>query len=125
MKKVPFEVFGEGQYMYFNIARLMQLEQACGEGISKIVSKQELNLTVLTHILVIGLAHHKKCNALWYAQRIQELLDDGMSLEEDLYVPAVKAIAGSGILGKAAYYAAFPEEMTKKAAEEVADEKKD
>lgn len=59
MKKVPFEVFGEGQYMYFNIARLMQLEQACGEGISKIVSKQELNLTVLTHILVIGLAHHK------------------------------------------------------------------
>lgn len=126
MKKVPFEVFGEGQYLYFNVARLMQLEQACGgDGISKIVGKQELNLTVLTNILTIGLAHHQKRNPLWYAQRIQELLDDGISLEEDIYFPVVKAIAGSGILGKAAYYGAFPEEMTKKAKQEVDDEKKD
>ena len=46
---------------------------------------------------------------------MQEKLDQGASLEEDFYVPAVKAIAGSGILGKAAYYAAFPEELTEKA----------
>lgn len=125
MKKVPFDLFGDGQYMYFNIARLMQLEQACGEGISTIVSRNELNLNVLTKIFMIGLAHHKKHNELWYAERIQELLDQGKSLEEDFYIPAVKAIAGSGILGKAAYYGAFPEELTEKARQDVAGEKKD
>jgi hypothetical protein len=124
MKKVPFELFGEGQYLYFNIARLMQLEQVCGTGISKIIGSNELNLTVLCHIFSIGLAHHKKRNPLWYAQRIQELLDDGISIQEELYVPAVKAIAGSGILGKAAYYGAFPEELTAKAKEDVATEEK-
>lgn len=125
MKKVPFEMFGEGQYMYFNIARLMQLEQVCGCGISSIISKQELNLGVLTKIFMIGLAHHKKHNELWYAQRMQEMLEKGASLEDDFYVPAVKALAGSGIMGKVAYYAAFPEELTEKAKQDVADEKKD
>lgn len=125
MQKVPFELFGEGQYLYFNVARLAQLEQACGCGISNIVSKQELNLGVLIKIFMIGLGQHKKQNELWYAQRMQELLDDGASLEEEFYIPAVKAIAGSGILGKAAYYAAFPEELTDKAAQDVEDEKKE
>ena len=122
-KKVPFEQFGEGQYLYFNIARLAQLEQVCGCGISGIVAKQELNLSNLIKIFMIGLAHHKKHNELWYAEQIQKKLDEGASLEEDFVVPAVKAIAGSGILGKAAYYGAFPEELTKKAEQDLTDEK--
>lgn len=124
MKKVPFDLFGEGQYMYFNISRLMQLEQAIGSGISAIVARKELNLTVLTQIFAIGLAHHKKHNALWYAEKMQEMLDEGKSLEEDFYVPAVKAICGSGILGKAAYYGAFPEELTADAQKELDVEEK-
>ena len=72
---------------------------------------------------MIGLAHHKKHNELWYAEQIQQKLDEGASLEEDFVVPAVKAIAGSGILGKAAYYGAFPEELTKKAEQDLDDEK--
>ena len=40
---------------------------------------------------------------------MQELIDEGHEMEEFVQ-PVVKAIAGSGILGKDVYYAIFPEE---------------
>ena len=40
---------------------------------------------------------------------MQELIDQGHEMEEFVQ-PVVKAIAGSGILGKEVYYAIFPEE---------------
>jgi hypothetical protein len=124
MKQVKFEIFGKGQYLFFNISRLIQLEKAVGNGIGAIVSKKDLSLDVLTKALSIGLAQHQKRNEMWYADKIQACLDDGAELDQDFYVPLVKAIAGSGILGKAAYYGAFPEEMTDKAKTEVDDEVK-
>lgn len=122
MKKVSFEVFGPGQYLYFNIARFMQLEEACKMS-TGLIAQNELNFTVMTKAFSIGLAQHGRKNELWYAQRMQELLDEGDVTLEDFQVPLVKAIAGSGILGKAAYYSAFPEEMTEQSAKDVADEK--
>ena len=41
--------------------------------------------------------------------KMQELIDEGHEMEEFVQ-PVVKAIAGSGILGKEVYYAIFPEE---------------
>lgn len=55
------------------------------------------------------LRQHGIKNPQWYANKMQELIDEGHEMDEFVQ-PVVKAIAGSGILGKEVYYAIFPEE---------------
>lgn len=109
MKKIDFEVFGPGQYLYFDIGRLIQVESLTGKSAGDIIKNQDLNLGILTALLSIGLRHHGIKNPQWYATKMQELIDEGHELDE-FTQPVVKAIAGSGILGKEVYYAVFPEE---------------
>lgn len=109
MKKIDFEVFGPGQYLYFDIGRLIQVENITGKSAGDIIRNQELNLGILTALLSIGLRQHGIKNPQWYASKMQELIDEGHEMEEFVQ-PVVKAIAGSGILGKDVYYAIFPEE---------------
>lgn len=109
MKKIDFEVFGPGQYLYFDIGRLIQMESLTGKSAGDIIKNQDLNLGILTALLSIGLRHHGIKNPQWYATKMQELIDEGHELDE-FTQPVVKAIAGSGILGKEVYYAVFPEE---------------
>lgn len=109
MKKIDFEVFGPGQYLYFDIGRLIQVENITGKSAGDIIRNQELNLGILTALLSIGLRQHGIKNPQWYANKMQELIDQGHEMEEFVQ-PVVKAIAGSGILGKEVYYAIFPEE---------------
>ena len=109
MKKIDFEVFGPGQYLYFDIGRLIQVESLTGKSAGDIINNQDLNLGILTALLSIGLRHHGIKNPQWYATKMQELIDEGHELDE-FTQPVVKAIAGSGILGKEVYYAVFPEE---------------
>lgn len=99
MKKIDFEVFGPGQYLYFDIGRLIQVENLTGKSAGDIIRNQELNLGILTALLSIGLRQHGIKNPQWYANKMQELIDQGHEMEEFVQ-PVVKAIAGSGILGK-------------------------
>lgn len=113
MKKVQCDLFKEGQQMYFDIMRLATLEKLWGKPIAQAISN--LGISELLSAFVIGLSHewpsYAKKEQPWYAKRIQELIDGGMSLS-DITSPVLHAIIGSGILGKEAYFAIFPDEMT-------------
>ena len=101
MKKIDFEVFDPGQYLYFDIGRLIQVENITGKSAGDIIRNQELNLGILTALLSIGLRQHGIKNPQWYATKMQELIDQGHEMEEFVQ-PVVKA--------KEVYYAIFPEE---------------
>lgn len=118
MKKIDFTLFGPGQYLYFDIGRLIQVENSTGKGAGEIIRNQELNLGIMTVLFSVGLRHHGIKDPQWYATKMQELLDEGHEMEE-FTMPLVKAIAGSGVLGRAVYYAVFPDELTEKAKQEL------
>lgn len=124
MKKIAFEYFGIGQYIYFDIGRFLQVEQTTKMSVGELIVKQELNLTVLTVLLSVGLRHHGFKGPQWYGDKLQELIDEGVELSE-LQMKVVQAVAGSGILGKEAYYRAFPEELTKRAQEKLEEEREE
>lgn len=124
MKKIEMPLFGEGEYMYLNIGRLIDIERMTGKSAGEIVRGQNLDLGLLTIILSVALRHHKMRTPQWYADELQKLVDEGHDLEMEVQVPVAKCIAASGILGKAVYYKLFPEELTKKAEKELAKERK-
>lgn len=123
MKTVNYEVFGHGQDIYFNIGRLAAVENLVKVPIGEIISAQYLNLNHLAGLLCVGLSHHQKRTPQWYLDKIQELLDEGIAIEE-IHEPVVKALAASGIMGKAIYYAYFPEENTEAVQKKLAEVKK-
>ena len=124
MKKVEFPLFGENEYMFLNIGRLIDIERMTGKPAGDIIKNQSLDLGMLTIILSVALRHHKMRTPQWYAEKMQELVEEGIELETDIQIPVVKGIAGSGILGTAVYYKLFPEEMTDSASEELTAERK-
>jgi len=124
MKKVEFPLFGENEYMFLNIGRLIDIERMTGKPAGDIIKNQSLDLGMLTIILSVSLRHHKMRTPQWYANKLQDLVDEGVDLETDIQIPVVKCIAGSGILGKAIYYKLFPEEMTENSKEELETERK-
>ena len=124
MKKVDFPLFGENEYMFLNIGRLIDIERMTGKPAGDIIKNQSLDLGMLTIILSVSLRHHKMRTPQWYANKLQDLVDEGIDLETDIQIPVVKCIAGSGILGKAIYYKLFPEEMTENSKEELETERK-
>ena len=124
MKKVEFPLFGENEYMFLNIGRLIDIERMTGKPAGEIIKNQNLDLGMLTIILSVALRHHKMRTTQWYANKLQDLVDEGIDLETDIQIPVVKCIAGSGILGKAVYYKLFPEEMTENSKEELETERK-
>lgn len=124
MKKVDFPLFGENEYMFLNIGRLIDIERMTGKPAGDIIKNQSLDLGMLTIILSVSLRHHKMRTPQWYANKLQDLVDEGVDLETDIQIPVVKCIAGSGILGKAVYYKLFPEEMTENSKEELETERK-
>ena len=124
MKKVEFPLFGENEYMFLNIGRLIDIERMTGKPAGEIIKNQSLDLGMLTIIVSVALRHHKMRTPQWYANKLQDLVDEGIDLETDIQIPVVKCIAGSGILGKAIYYKLFPEEMTENSKEELETERK-
>ena len=124
MKKVDFPLFGENEYMFLNIGRLIDIERMTGKPAGDIIKNQSLDLGMLTIILSVALRHHKMRTPQWYANKLQDLVDEGIDLETDIQIPVVKCIACSGILGKAIYYKLFPEEMTENSKEELETERK-
>lgn len=111
MKKVSYEYFGEGQSIYFTIGRLAAVENIAKVATGEIITTEKLNLNHLAVLLSVGLSHHQEKTPAWYLDKIQDLIDQGKTIEE-IHFPVVKALAGCGILGKGFYYHFFPEEMT-------------
>ena len=124
MRKIEFPLFGENEYMFLNIGRLIAIVRMPGKPAGDIIKNKRLDLGMLTIILSVALRHHKMRTPQWYANKLQELVDEGIDLETDIQIPVVKCIAGSGILGKAVYYKLFPEEMTESVSEELDKERK-
>lgn len=123
MKKVAYEFFGEGQNIYFTIGRLAMVENITKTSAGEIVAEEKLNINHLAALLSVGLSHHQEKTPVWYMDKIQELLDEGKTIEEIQY-PVIKALAGCGILGRAFYYHFFPEELTEEEKAKLAKEAK-
>lgn len=121
MKKIPCNYFGEGQYIFFNIARLAQLEQAIGVKAMELVTTAP-GLTEVLHALSIGLGHEQRRTPDWYANRMDELFEHEEATFDDIATIVLKALIGSGLLGKKAYAAAFPEEVTEADKDAIAAE---
>ena len=99
IKSIPFEVFGSNQFLYFDIKRLMRLEQLLGRSISNIVATHDISLNFIVNAAMVGLSHHSKETAAQWAAKVEQFFYGGGSIEE-LAVPIIQAIIASGIFGK-------------------------
>lgn len=128
MKKITCNLFNPGETIFFNIGRIAELEQLWGEPIFKSVQSGTMTFNQLITAFVVGMKQHgKKRDYIYYQDQLQTLFDEGSVQYSDLVQLVVQALIGSGVFGKAAYYALFPEEaddQAKAAAEaEVIDSK--
>lgn len=98
-KSIPFEVFGENQYLYFDIQRLMRLEQLLGKSISNVVASQDITIDFVIKSLMVGLAHHNRDNVSQWTAKVEKYFEDGGSIEL-LAEPILRAVIASGIFGK-------------------------
>ena len=121
MKKIDFEFFAPGQQIYFDVSRIMQVENVLKKGVGEIVMEQSLNNVTLSDLLSIGLRHYGLQNPEKVAKKLQTLLDEGVEIEE-IQMPVAKALVASGALGKKVYYQLFPEELTEAKAEALEKE---
>lgn len=128
MKKITCNLFNPGETIFFNIGRIAELERLWGEPIFKAVQSGTMTFNQLITAFVVGMKQHgKKRDYIYYQDQLQTLFDEGSVQYSDLVQLVVQALIGSGVFGKAAYYALFPEEaddQAKAAAEaEVIDSK--
>lgn len=121
MKKIDFEFFAPGQQIYFDVSRIMQVENVLKKGVGEIVMEQNLNMGTLCVLLSIGLRHYGLQNLEKVAKKLQTLLDEGVEIEE-IQMPVAKALVASGALGKKVYYQLFPEELTEAKSEALEKE---
>ena len=99
-KTIPFELFEENQTIYFDILRLAELEKALGDSIINVVRKQDAGINFCLAGLTVGLKHHyHKATPAVMAEKIENYLDEGGTLDE-LATPIVMAIVASGIFGR-------------------------
>lgn len=120
MKKITCDVFNTGETIYFTIGRIAELEQLWGEPIFKAVQAGVMTFNQLITAFVVGMKHEgRKRDYIYYQEKLQQLFDDGSVQYADLVQLIVKALIGSGVFGKKAYYASFPEEADEKAQSEV------
>lgn len=100
-RTIPFDHFGAGQTIYFDIIRLAELEKVLGDSIINVVRRQDAGINFCIAGCLIGLKHHyTRPTAALMAEQIEEYLDNGGNLDE-LALPIVQAILATGIFGKA------------------------
>lgn len=111
MKKITCNLFSPGETIFFNIGRIAELEQLWGEPIFKAVQSGTMTFNQLITAFVVGMKQHgKKRDYIFYQDQLQTLFDEGSVQYSDLVQLVVQALIGSGVFGKAAYYALFPDE---------------
>ena len=120
MKKITCNLFNPGETIFFNIGRIAELEQLWGEPIFKAVQSGTMTFNQLITAFVVGMKQHgKKRDYIYYQEQLQTLFDKGSVQYSDLVQLVVQALIGSGVFGKAAYYALFPEEADDQAKAEA------
>lgn len=106
-RSVPFEFFGESQYLEFTIGSLREFERAMGNMSIAEIMQNTNSLTVLTTGLMVGLKHHYRNKPInFFDRKLEEFLDNGGNLNE-LFLPLSRAIMVSGIFGKSVADAAL------------------
>lgn len=114
MKTVTCDFFRDGDYIMFNIQRLMELEAAVGKPIGELLQMPTWPINSIVSGYAIGMKHHKR-----NPQQYFDLIDDLLSKEDSdvslltLQAPLMKAIVASGAYGMKMYYKMFPDELTK------------
>lgn len=114
MKTVTCDLFRDGDYIMFNIQRLMELEAAVGKPIGELLQMPTWPINSIVSGYAIGMKHHKR-----NPQKYFDLIDDLLSKEGSdvslltLQAPLMKAIVASGAYGMNMYYKMFPDELTK------------
>lgn len=118
MKRIACDLFGEGQHLFFNTARLLQLENATGKEILTLCGRV-FSMNEIVTAYMIGLAHeNKNKQTQWYANKIDALFEAGVSFEE-LFEPVMKAIVATGVLGREALLQSFPEMISPQERKEI------
>lgn len=123
MKKIDIPALGQEKQIWFNIGRLRRVEDILKAPIGDVL--KDANTISLKNLLVflgVGMAQYGNKSEQYYSEKIDEALENGFSIA-DIQLPVFQAVVGSGLMGKAAYYQLFPEELTQEAAEAVASEK--
>jgi len=114
MKTVTCDFFRDGDYIMFNIQRLMELEAAVGKPIGELLQMPTWLINSIVSGYAIGMKQHKR-----NPQQYFDLIDDLLSKEDSdvsllsLQAPLTKAIVASGAYGMNMYYKMFPDELTK------------
>ena len=114
MKTVTCDFFRDGDYIMFNIQRLMELEAAVGKPIGELLQMPIWPINSIVSGYAIGMKQHKR-----NPQQYFDLIDDLLSKEDSdvsllsLQAPLMKAIVASGAYGMNMYYKMFPDELTK------------
>lgn len=97
-KSVKCEIFGENQYIYFDIDRLMQLEKLIGCSVYEVASAGRISLSVVLNGFMVGMQQHYRMKADEWSKRMQKAFDKGYSLI-DMSNPVFDALVASGIFG--------------------------
>lgn len=114
MKTVTCDFFRDGDYIMFNIQRLMELEAAVGKPIGDLLQMPTWPINSIVFGYAIGMKQHKRNPHQYF-----DLIDDLLSKEDSdvslltLQAPLMKAIVASGAYGMKMYYKMFPYELTK------------
>lgn len=114
MKTVTCNLFRDGDYIMFNIQRLMELEAAVVKPIGELLQMPTWPINSIVSGYAIGMKQHKR-----NPQQYFDLIDDLLSKEDSdvsllsLQAPLMKAIVASGAYGMNMYYKMFPDELTK------------
>jgi hypothetical protein len=99
-KTIPFDLFKEQQTIYFDIARLGQLEDILGDSIVTIMRTRNAGVKFCMAGLTVGLQHeYPKATVGTYEDLVDAYFDNGGTIDQ-LSVPIIRAIMVSGIFGK-------------------------
>lgn len=123
MKKIDIPALGAEKQIWFNIGRLRRVEDLLKAPIGEVIKDAStISLKSLLVLLGVGMAQYGNKSEQYYAEKVDEALEQGYSIV-DIQLPVFQAVVASGLMGKAAYYQAFPEELTEDAAKAVTEEK--
>lgn len=101
-REVAFDLFGENQTIYFDIARLRQFEEALGDSLMNIifVKNMDNSISFCLNGLRVGLAHHYPgLSNDFFIVKIEEYLENGGKLA-DIIAIIGKTLFASGIFGE-------------------------
>ena len=99
-KTIPFDLFEQGQTIYFDILRLAEFEKAMGAPIQQIIQSGNAGINFCLAGLQVGLKHHNRhATPSFYAEKIGEHLDAGGTIDE-IAMLIIRAIVASGLFGK-------------------------